>query len=252
MPSERVEFPGSQDAKLAGRLDRPDGDVRATALFAHCFTCSKDVHAATRVSRGLAEKGFAVLRFDFTGLGHSDGEFSHTDFSSNCEDVVIAADWLSDNEKAPSLLVGHSWGGAAVLAVAHRIDSARAVATIGAPSDPSRVVEHFDELRDEIEREGSAEVELAGRSFRIRKEFLDDIEKHELDERLADLDRALMIFHSPTDQTVGIDNAAEIYRAAKHPKSFVSLDRADHLLTDPKDSAFVANVLAAWVERYLR
>ena len=251
MPSDRVDFPGSQGARLAGRLDRPDGEIRATALFAHCFTCSKDVHAASRISRGLAGQGYAVLRFDFTGLGHSDGEFAHTDFTSNCEDLVVAAEWLAENEQGPSLLIGHSLGGAAALAVAPRIDSARAVATIGAPSDPAHVAEHFGVLREQIEREGSAEVQLAGRTFRIRREFLEDIERHELDHSLADLRRALMIFHSPLDQTVGIENAAHIYQAAKHPKSFISLDGADHLLTDPADSEFVANILADWVQRYL-
>lgn len=251
MPSERVEFAGSKGARLAGRLDRPDGEAHATALFAHCFTCSKDVHAASRISRGLAERGFAVLRFDFTGLGHSDGEFAHTDFSSNVDDVEIAARWLGENEKAPSLLVGHSLGGAAVLAVASRLDSVRAVATVGAPSEPAHVAEHLGAARETIESEGVAEVRLAGRPFRIRREFIEDLEEQKLTSSLADLGRALMIFHAPLDDTVGIDHAARIYQAAKHPKSFVSLDGADHLLTDPDDSAFVADVLAVWVGRYL-
>lgn len=251
MATERVEFPGSLNATLAGRLDRPDGEVRATALFAHCFTCSKDVHAASRISKGLADRGFAVLRFDFTGLGHSDGEFAHTDFSSNVDDVEIAARWLGENHTAPSLLVGHSLGGAAVLAVAPRLESVRAVATVGAPSDPAHVAEHLGAAREAIERDGVADVNLAGRTFRIRREFLEDLQEQKLDGTLRDLKRALLVFHSPIDATVGIDHAAHIFTAAKHPKSFVSLDGADHLLSDPADAAYVADVLSAWVERYL-
>jgi len=247
----KIEFEGSLGAALAARLDEPKGAAGAYALFAHCFTCSKDIAAASRISRGLAERGFGVLRFDFTGLGHSEGEFSSTNFSSNVGDLMAAVEWLRENRKAPALLVGHSLGGAAVLAAAGGVPECRAVATIGAPADPGHVVKLFTGSIDAIREEGSAEVDLAGRRFRIAKQFLDDLDSHNQAERIASLRRALVILHSPRDSTVGIDNAARIFETAKHPKSFISLDDADHLLRERRDAEFVADVLAAWAARYM-
>jgi uncharacterized OsmC-like protein/alpha/beta superfamily hydrolase len=249
--SERVEFAGSLGNTLAARLDLPSVKPRAYALFAHCFTCSKDIFAASRISAALAEHGVATLRFDFTGLGASEGEFANTNFSSNVEDLVAAADWLRETRSAPALLVGHSLGGAAVLAAAGHVPEARLVATIGAPADAEHVIENFSAHLDQIEQTGQAEVSLAGRPFTIRKQFLDDVRGVDLARKIARLKRALVVFHAPLDQTVGIDNASKIFSAAKHPKSFVSLDGADHLLTRKQDAVFVANTLAALVERVL-
>lgn len=249
--SEKVEFEGSQGGLLAALLELPDGPPRAFALFAHCFTCSKDVFAAARIAGGLAEAGIAVLRFDFTGLGASEGEFANTNFSSNVDDLRRAAAYLGERYMAPSLLVGHSLGGAAVLAAAGQITSAKAVATIAAPADPGHVAHLLTEARPEIEAAGEAEVVLAGRRFRIRKQFLEDIEGQRLTDAIAKMRKALLIFHAPRDEIVGIDNASAIFRAAKHPKSFVSLDGADHLLTRREDARYVAAVLAAWATRYL-
>jgi uncharacterized OsmC-like protein/alpha/beta superfamily hydrolase len=251
MTSSAVHFPGADGSRLAARLDRPDGTPRAYALFAHCFTCSKDTLAAARISAALAAAGFAILRFDFTGLGGSEGEFANTNFSSNIADLVAAADWLRAQHAAPQLLIGHSLGGAAVLAAAAKIPESIAIATIGAPFDPAHAARLLAPARAEIEAAGEAEVELAGRRFRVRRQFLDDIAAQPQREAIAGLRRALLIFHSPADTTVEISNAAEIYTAAKHPKSFVSLDRADHLLTRKEDAAYVATVLAAWASRYL-
>lgn len=247
----RLTFPGSRGASLDARYDHPVGPVRATALFAHCFTCSKDLAAASRVSRALAHRGFGVLRFDFTGLGHSEGEFENTDFSSNVDDLVAAADHLREGEGAPALLIGHSLGGTAVLAAAGRIPEARAVATLAAPSSPDHVKGLLTGTLDAIEREGSAEVEIAGRRFRIRREMIDDLDAHPLAERIASLRKAILVLHAPMDATVGIDNATAIFLAAKHPKSFVSLDGADHLLTRRADAEYVADVVASWASRYL-
>jgi putative redox protein len=249
--SEKLTFAGAQGVELAARLDLPVGAPRAYALFAHCFTCTKDIFAAARIASGLAEQGIAVLRFDFTGLGHSQGEFANTNFSSNVADLVCAADYLRETRAAPRVLVGHSLGGAAVLAAAPRIPEAVAVATIGAPADPAHVRHLFQAAGPEIEAEGEAEVLLAGRPFRIRKQFLEDIEKHKLAGTLAELRKALLVFHAPRDATVGIENAGEIFQAAKHPKSFISLDNADHLLSRREDAVYVATVLAGWASRYL-
>ena len=251
MRSEKVTFAGSQGEPLAARLDLPDGAVRACALFAHCFTCSKETLAAARIAGALAEKGIAVLRFDFTGLGGSGGDFANTDFSSNIADLVKAADYLAGEHGAPSLLVGHSLGGAAVLAAAGEIPDIKAVATIGAPADPAHVAHHFSAARPEIEARGEAEVEIVGRTFRIRKEFLDDIEGQKLQHAIGGLRRALLVFHAPADKVVGIENAEKIYKAAKHPKSFVSLDDADHMLSRKADAAWVAGVLSSWAARYI-
>ncbi len=249
--TERIEFEGSMNATLAARLDLPEGEPRACALFAHCFTCSKDVFAAARISAGLAERGFAVLRFDFTGLGASDGDFANTDFSSNVQDLIRAANWLRANRRAPDLLVGHSLGGAAVLAAAGGIPEARAVATVGAPADPAHVARNFEADIARIEAEGEAEVRLAGRTFTIRRQFLEDIAGQRLKARIGAMKKALIVFHAPRDPIVGIENAAAIFQAAKHPKSFVSLDDADHLLTRRADAVYVADVLASWAARYL-
>ncbi len=251
MPAERFDFPNAQGQTLAALLDRPEGPVRAVALFAHCFTCGKDNKAARFIAEGLKSQGIAVLRFDFTGLGASDGEFANTTFSSNVDDLVAAADHLRNNVGAPALLIGHSLGGAAVLAAAHRIPDARAVVTIAAPFDPAHVAGLLGGHVDEIKEKGEVEVTLVGRPFRIRRELLDDIAEQRLSPRIAELHKALLVFHSPTDETVGIDNASKIFLAAKHPKSFISLAGADHLLRLPRDARYVAHVVAAWAERYL-
>ena len=251
MKSEHASFPGAHGTMLAARLDAPEGAVRAYALFAHCFTCNKDIFAASRISQALVAHGIAVLRFDFTGLGHSEGEFANTNFSSNVTDLVAAADWLRHGHQAPALLIGHSLGGAAVLAAAGAIAEARAVATIGAPSDPSHVARLFRGQVAEIEANGEALVQLAGRPFRIRREFLSDIAEQNLREKIGGLGRALLVMHSPADATVGIGNATAIFVQARHPKSFVSLVDADHLLTRRSDAEYAASIIAAWCERYL-
>jgi putative redox protein len=244
--SEKVEFTGALGARLAARLDRPATPPVAYALFAHCFTCSKDTRAATYVAAALAERGIACLRFDFTGLGGSDGDFANTDFSSNVADLVAAADFLRAQHRAPDILIGHSLGGAAVLAAAAQIAEARAVATIGAPFEPKHVL-HL--IKDEIGEEST--VDIGGRPFRLRRQFVDDLQRQDPSRHIAGLQKALLIMHAPGDDTVGIDNAARIFMAAKHPKSFVSLDGADHLLTRAADAAYAAEVLAAWSSRYL-
>jgi uncharacterized protein len=251
MKIERVEFPGSEGQKLAARLDAPDGPVGAYALFAHCFTCGKDVFAASRIAQALTQHGFGVLRFDFTGLGASEGEFANTNFSSNLADLIAAANYLRTAYRAPTLLIGHSLGGAAVLAAASEIAEVRAVATIGAPSDPSHVTGLFRDHLEEIETAGEAEVQLAGRPFRIKRQFLLDANEHRLTDKIAHLRKALLVMHSPRDTTVDIVNAEHIFTAAKHPKSFVSLDDADHLLTRREDAVYAANIIAAWSERYI-
>jgi uncharacterized OsmC-like protein/pimeloyl-ACP methyl ester carboxylesterase len=251
MPSERFEFPNARGEKLAALLDRPPGQPLAYALFAHCFTCGKDILAAKRIAEGLTGRGIAVLRFDFTGLGASGGEFANTTFSSNVADLVAAAKHLRETYQAPAILIGHSLGGAAVLAAAQHCPEVRAVAVIGAPADPGHVKGLFKEHVAAIEQHGEVEVALAGRPFRIRKDFLDDIGMQKLHECLANLRKALLVLHSPTDDLVGIDNASAIFLAAKHPKSFISLAGADHLLSRRSDAVYVAEVIAAWSERYL-
>ncbi|MCH2069050.1 MAG: bifunctional alpha/beta hydrolase/OsmC family protein [Shimia sp.] len=251
MPTERITFTGHAGDTLAARLDLPEGPHLATAVFAHCFTCSKDIPAARRIAARLATMGIAVLRFDFTGLGHSDGEFANTHFSSNVADLVAAAAYLEDRGMAPDLLVGHSLGGAAVLRAATQIDTAKAVVTLGAPSDPAHVAHQFDTHTDQITSEGQATVTLGGRPFEIRKAFLEDISNQNLSKCIASLNKALLVLHAPRDATVSIENAAQIFEAAKHPKSFVTLDNADHLITNPKDAEYAAEVIASWVGRYL-
>lgn len=248
---QHVEFPGRSGATLAARLELPNGPVRGYALFVHCFTCSKDQIAARRISAELAREGLAVLRFDFTGLGASGGEFASTNFSSNIQDIHSAADYLRDHYEAPSVLIGHSLGGAAVLAAAKEIPEVRAVVTIGAPADVSHVLKNLGSSLEEIQAKGEAEVVLAGRKFRIARQFVEDVESHRLREAIKAMRKPLLILHSPIDQTVGIENATAIFLAAWHPKSFVSLDKADHLLTDPEDAAFAAQVISGWTTRYL-
>src|SRR6266852_5297109 len=242
MPTERFQFTGSEGHQLAAALDMPEREPLAYALFAHCFTCGKDVLAAKRI---------AVLRFDFTGLGSSEGDFANSTFSSNVADLVRAADHLRETRKAPALLIGHSLGGAAVLAAAGQIPDARAVVTIAAPSDPAHVTGLFADRIEDIRKQGEVEVSLAGRPFHISSEFLDDIAEHNLMTHVAKLHKALLVMHAPTDDTVGIDNATNIFLAAKHPKSFVSLDGTDHLLSGKRDAGYVADVIAAWGSRYL-
>jgi fermentation-respiration switch protein FrsA (DUF1100 family) len=248
--SEKVTFAGTQGQLLAGRLERPRTEARAHAVFAHCFTCGKDVRAASIISRTLAAEGIAVLRFDFTGLGSSEGDFANTNFSSNVDDLVAAADHLAKEDRPPRLLIGHSLGGAAAIAAAARVPGA-AVATIGAPYDPSHVLHLLEPDTDAIERAGEADVSIAGRTFRVRKQLLDDLAGHRMRSAIASLRRPLIVFHSPVDTIVGIENAREIFDAARHPKSFISLDQADHLLTRPDDARYVARALAAWASRYM-
>jgi putative redox protein len=249
--TERFQFTGADGQQLAATLDLPERDPVAYALFAHCFTCGMNVLAAKRIARALAEQGIAVLRFDFTGIGASEGEFANSTFSSNVADLVRAADHLRETRKAPAILIGHSLGGAAILAAAGQIPEAKAVVTIAAPSDPAHVTGMFKDRIEDIRTLGNVEVSLAGRPFHIKREFLDDIAEHNLATHIARLHKALLILHSPTDNTVGIDNATHIFVAAKHPKSFISLAGADHLLNQKRDAEYVADVIAAWVSRYL-
>jgi uncharacterized OsmC-like protein/alpha/beta superfamily hydrolase len=240
-------FPGSQGADLAGRLDLPAGPPRAVALFAHCFTCGKDLRAASDIAAVLTDLGYAVLRFDFTGLGASEGEFGNTNFSSNVDDLVAAADWLRVNHRAPQLLVGHSFGGAAVIAATASIPEVLAVATIGAPAD----VRHVEALLADDSAPDST-VELAGRRFTIRAQFLDDLRRHAVVEQVGRMRAALLLLHSPIDEVVAVEHAARLYEAARHPKSFVALDDADHLLSVRRDAEYAAHVIGAWASRYLR
>lgn len=252
MRSRTLRFDNDRGDTLAAVLDLPpDGEVVGCALFAHCFTCSKNLSAAAHVARALTAEGLAVLRFDFTGLGQSGGDFADTHVSTNVADLVAAARFLGEQLEEPSLLVGHSLGGAAVLLAASRIPSVKAVATIGAPCRPDHVRHLLADSEDEIRRRGEAEVILAGRRFTIREDFLDDLDQHRMDEAISGLGRALLVLHAPTDQTVGVENAAHIFQQAKHPRSFVSLDTADHLLTHPADSRYAGSVIAAWASRYL-
>ncbi|MDE9450682.1 OsmC family protein [Aliiroseovarius sp. Z3] len=251
MPSGKITFTGHAGHALAARLDMPDGPHLATALFAHCFTCSKDIAAARRIAARLAGLGIAVLRFDFTGLGHSEGEFENTHFSSNVEDIVQAAKALSDRDMTPTLLIGHSLGGAAIIKAASLLPDTKAVVTIGAPADPAHVVENFRDALPRIRAEGSAEVYLGGRPFRVSKDFVEDVNASDLEAILGKLKPALLVLHAPRDELVSIDNAARIFMAAKHPKSFVTLDDADHLITRPDDAEYVAQVITAWVSKYV-
>jgi len=251
MPTTRFSFTGHDGSELAARLDMPDGPHLATALFAHCFTCSKDIPAARRISARLAGAGIAVLRFDFTGLGHSGGEFENTSFTSNIRDLVLAAEALDAQGKPPSLLIGHSLGGAAVLGAARQIESVKAVVTIGAPFDPGHVTHNFGDALNTIDAEGVAEVQLGGRPIRIGRDFVQSVKAENLEGDISNLHRALLVLHAPRDQTVGIENAAQIFSTAKHPKSFVTLDDADHLITRSQDAEYAAEIISAWAKKYL-
>lgn len=250
MKVERVTFAGAEGQKLAARLDAPDDAPVAYALFAHCFTCGKDVFAASRIAQQLTVHGIATLRFDFTGLGASEGEFANTNFSSNVGDLVAAAAYLRQSYMPPAILIGHSLGGAAVLAAAGQVPECRAVVTLNAPSDAKHVSGLFRDSVPKIDADGEAEVNLAGRKFRIKRQFLVDAAEQDLMVKIAQLRRALLVMHSPQDDTVDISNAARIFTAAKHPKSFISLDNADHLLTRKDDAVYAANLIAAWAVRY--
>jgi len=254
MPSTilKTTFTGHNGAQLAARVDLPTGAVRGFALFAHCFTCSKDLAAARHIAAELAGHGIGVMRFDFTGLGRSQGEFANTNFSSNVRDLVAAAQHLEAEFEAPALLIGHSLGGAAVLAAASDIASAQAVVTIGAPSDVGHVLHNFGSSIEKIRENGEAEVTLGGRPFTIKKQFIDDAEEHVLTDKVANLGKALLVLHAPLDDIVGIDNASRIFVAAKHPKSFVALDGADHLVSRKRDAAFAAKIIAAWADKHVR
>lgn len=251
MQNRRIQFTNQEGHTLAGLIDSPAGGARAWALFAHCFTCSKNLKAATHIAQALNDAGIAVMRFDFTGLGQSEGEFGETSFSSNVSDLVDAARWLESEYAAPAILLGHSLGGTAVLRAAREIPSAVAVATIGSPAEPAHVKHLFGDSLDELKREGSAEVDIGGRPFRMRREFVEDLEEHELLGEIGQLRRALLVMHAPLDAVVEIDNASALFVAARHPKSFVSLDDADHLLSRPEDSRYAGAVLAAWASKYL-
>lgn len=250
--TSRCTFTSPRGHDLSARLDLPPGGrVRGAAVFAHCFTCSKDLKVEREIAHALTREGFAVLAFDFTGLGRSGGELAESSFSADVEDLVAAADYLSSTVAPTSLLVGHSLGGAAVLAAASRITSVAAVATIGAPADPGHVEHLLESGLEEIEQRGEADIAIGGRTFTIGRSFVNDLKTHRLVDTLPDLGKAVLIMHSPLDETVGVDNARIIYDAAKHPKSFVSLDHADHLLSDPRDAHYAAGVIASWAERYL-
>lgn len=248
---QNIKFNGSLGSTLSAKLHLPDGPTRAYAIFAHCFTCTKDILAARKIADELAKRGVALFRFDFTGLGASAGNFEDTTFTSNIGDILSAAQYLRENYEAPSILIGHSLGGAATLAAANSVPEAKAIATIGAPADAEHVIHNFSDHLDEIEVNGLAELKLAGRPFKIKREFVEDLRNQTIEERVSKMDKALMILHAPHDATVGIENAAKIYTAAKHPKSFVSLDTADHLLSNPQDVAYAAEVIAAWASRYV-
>jgi len=251
MNTKKIEFEGATGETLAAKIDYPEGEHKACALFAHCFTCSKNLKAVGNIAKALNKKGVAVLRFDFTGLGDSEGTFEDTNFSSNVDDLVAASEYMGKEMSLPSILIGHSLGGAAVIQAAHKMDSVKAVATIGAPSEPKHVKKHFESKKEEIIEKGSAIVNLGGRPFRIKKQFLDDLEKTKMDKYIENLDRALIVMHSPLDDTVGIENAAHIYKTAKHPKSFLSLHEADHLLMDESYSLYAGSIIAEWSSIYL-
>lgn len=253
MRSESVKFLNKEGIRLTGKLELPvDGKANNFAIFAHCFTCSKDLKAVRNITLALAQKGFGVLRFDFTGLGQSDGDFADTNFSSNVNDLAAAANFLEENYQAPSLLIGHSFGGTAVLMAASQLPSIKAIATIGSPCDPSHVLHLLSKDIDEIKKEGKATVKLAGRDFNIKSQFIEDLQNRGMHKILSEMrGKALLVMHSPQDDTVGVQNARNIYESAHHPKSFISLDGADHLLSRSKDSQYVGKVIAGWVERYL-
>lgn len=249
---EKLVFPNSKGENLSALLERPAGNIHAYALFAHCFTCSKNIGTATRVCRALAERGIATLRFDFTGLGNSEGDFSNTNFSSNVDDLVSASDFLSEFYEIPKILVGHSLGGAAVIAVTARLPGVRAVVTIAAPSDPAHMHHLLRDSVPEIMHKGWAMVEIGGQKFRIKKQFLEDVSEQNLERVLENLDRPLLIMHSPRDELIDIEHAYHLFDVARGPKSFITLESADHLLSNPEDATYAAETIAAWASRYVK
>jgi alpha/beta superfamily hydrolase len=252
MTLKKHVFKGGGGNRLSALLDLPsDSHPEAFALFAHCFTCTKNLKSINHISRALADKGIGVLRFDFTGLGESEGDFADTNFSTNIADLVAAADFLKAEYEAPKILIGHSLGGAAVLQAAGKIPSSKTVAVIGAPADPAHVIRHFKEYRQTLASEGEVEISIEGRQFRIKKQLLDDLGENEMEKTVRNLKKALLIFHSPADKIVGIENAARLFQFARHPKSFISLDRADHLLMEASDAWYVGAMIACWVRKYL-
>lgn len=248
---EKLEFTGSQGETLSARLDKPEGEIKAYALFAHCFTCSKDIYAASKISQTLTNHGIAVFRFDFTGLGRSEGDFANTNFSSNVEDLVKAANFMKETLQAPKIIIGHSLGGSAVLASASQIPEAKAVVTLGSPADVAHVAHHFKDDRETIMEHGEAHICLAGRPFKIKRQFIEDIEGFKLQTHVRKLKKALLVMHAPMDETVGIENAAEIFGWARHPKSYVSLDDSDHLISKKEHAEYAGNVIAIWADRYI-
>ncbi|MDX8398141.1 MAG: alpha/beta hydrolase [Mariprofundaceae bacterium] len=251
MSRKSVSFNNQSGQKLAASLDIPDSDIRAYALLAHCFTCNKSLRAAGYITKGLLKQGIAVFRFDFTGLGASEGDFSETNFTSNVQDILSAADFMSEHAYPPSLLIGHSLGGTAVLKAAAHIYSVQAVVTIGSPASPSHVAEQFSKSKSLIAEHGAATVELAGRYFTIKQQLIDDLETASVLKDIAALKKALLVMHAPLDATVGVEHAAKIFQVAHHPKSYISLDQSDHLLSDPADAYYAGHVISAWAERYL-
>jgi len=252
MKRVKTTFRNKEGQDLSAKIELPaDGKADNFVIFAHCFTCSKNLNAIRHIVNSMTEKGFGVLSFDFTGLGESQGEFADTNFSSNVGDIVSAAEFLKNEYQAPSLLIGHSLGGAAVLFAATKIDSIKAIATIGAPANPEHVQHLIESSVEDIKKNGIAEVNIGGRNFTIKKQFVDDLKNHTVVAILKEMRKSLLILHSPQDATVGIENAAAIYTAAHHPKSFISLDGADHLMSNKRDSMYVGNMIASWAERYL-
>ena len=251
MASEKFDFKNENGETLSGKLELPEGELKTLAIFAHCFTCSKNILAATRIPRRLTENNIGVLRFDFTGLGNSEGDFANTNFSSNISDLFSAYTALKERYFAPTLLIGHSLGGSAVLKAATQLDDVKAVVTIGAPSNVKHVVDNFKEDLDNIVKNGEALVNLAGRKFTIKKQFLDDLEETTLLDGVSNFKKALLVMHSPTDQTVSVDHASKIFLAAKHPRSFISLDKADHLIMSPQYAQYTADVIGSWVSHYV-
>ncbi|MCR9143494.1 MAG: bifunctional alpha/beta hydrolase/OsmC family protein [bacterium] len=253
MKMQKLTFPNRDGISLSARLERPDDeDVAAWAIFAHCFTCNKNLKAIRAISQALGRYRIGVLSFDFTGLGESEGDFADTNFSSNVSDLVDAAEWMAKNYGAPALLVGHSLGGAAVLKAAVQLDSVKAVATVGAPADADHIQQHFQDQVSEIETEGEAQVQIEGRPFKIKQQFIEDIRSQSVEDCVREMRKALLVLHSPTDNTVGIDNATRIFVAARHPKSFVGLDGAGHLLGNRADADFVGEMIGSWSRRYLK
>ena len=248
---EKITFKGDAGQELAARIDLPNSDIKSYALFAHCFTCTKDIFAAARIAKTLTQNDIAVIRFDFTGLGASEGDFANTNFSSNVEDIVAAANFMREKFKAPSILIGHSLGGSAILAAAEKIPEARSVVTLGSPADVAHVAHNFKGDREKIMRDGEADICLVGRPFKIKKQFIEDIEGVKLQRHVNSLKKALLVMHAPLDETVGIENAEQIFSWAKHPKSYVSLDHSDHLISRKEDAEYAGNVIATWASKYL-